>query len=145
MVNIILVSHGVFCEGLRNGLKMITGDDYGISAVPLFPGETPETYRSKLARAIQEKYTEEGILILSDISGGTPFNSAVYLGKDYKIGLISGMNMPMLLNLVLGIDEEHTLDELIEKAIDYDAIDINGTNLSKGGNKKREKLSINKN
>lgn len=40
MVNIILISHGVFCEGLLSSLKMIAGDEFGVRAVPLFPGET---------------------------------------------------------------------------------------------------------
>ena len=45
MVNIILISHGVFCEGLLSSLKMIAGDEFGVRAVPLFPGETVDAYR----------------------------------------------------------------------------------------------------
>ena len=49
MVNIVLISHGGFCEGLLDSLKMIAGGDYGVRAVPLIPGESPETYREKLS------------------------------------------------------------------------------------------------
>ena len=48
MVNIILISHGAFCEGLLASLQMIAGGDYGVRAVPLIPGESPEAYREKL-------------------------------------------------------------------------------------------------
>ena len=42
MVNIILISHGAFCEGLLASLQMIAGGDYGVRAVPLIPGESPK-------------------------------------------------------------------------------------------------------
>ena len=48
MVNIILISHGEFCEGLLKSLIMVTGDDYGIKTLALYPGMTADTYREKL-------------------------------------------------------------------------------------------------
>lgn len=45
MVNIILISHGEFCEGLLKSLIMVTGDDYGIKTLALYPGMTADTYR----------------------------------------------------------------------------------------------------
>ena len=54
MINIILVSHGSFCEGMLSGLEMIAGGDYGVRAVPLTPGESPESYRAKLSKVIKE-------------------------------------------------------------------------------------------
>lgn len=60
MVNIILISHGVFCEGLLSSLKMIAGDEFGVRAVPLFPGETVDVYREKLGKALDETAGEDG-------------------------------------------------------------------------------------
>lgn len=54
MVNIILISHGAFCEGLLASLQMIAGGDYGVRAVPLIPGESPEAYREKLETVMRE-------------------------------------------------------------------------------------------
>ena len=99
MVNIILISHGAFCEGLLASLQMIAGGDYGVRAVPLIPGESPEAYREKLETVMREADdgSGSGTIVLSDIAGGTPFQSAAYLSKDFKLGLVSGMNMPCLL------------------------------------------------
>lgn len=144
MIHIILISHGHFCEGLLGSLKMVAGEQEGISAVPLLPGEAPEGYREKLKQEIDNNYSEKGVLILTDVTGGTPFNSTGYLAKDYKIGLISGMNMPMLITLIFTRTEESTLDELIQAATVPEALGVKGTNLSKGG-KRRGKLSLNKN
>lgn len=144
MIQIILVSHGRFCEGLLGSLCMVAGEQEGISALPLLAGEEPGSYRAKLKQEIEKYEGEEGVLILSDVAGGTPFNSAGYLAKDYPIGLISGMNMPMLITLVFERTAKSTLNELIEAATAPGAAGIKGSNLSEGG-KRREKLSINKN
>ncbi|GCF94963.1 hypothetical protein NRIC_28540 [Enterococcus florum] len=144
MSNIVLISHGDFCVGLLSSLKMIAGDTFGIKAVPLVPGESPESYREKLAGVLAEMDTAQGYVILSDISGGTPFQSAAYLAKDFQIGLISGMNMPMLLTLALGNTEEKTLEELIEKATLESSLGVEGKVVKRGERKKRAKLSVNK-
>ena len=59
MVNIILISHGAFCEGLLASLQMIAGGDYGVRAGPLIPGESPESSREKLEPVMRE--AAEGI------------------------------------------------------------------------------------
>lgn len=144
MIQIILVSHGHFCEGLLGSLQMVAGEQSNISAVPLLPGEAPEAYREKLKKEIEKKYCEEGVLVLSDVTGGTPFNSTGYLAKEFKIGLVSGMNMPMLVTLVFERTEESTLNSLIKAATEPEALGVKGTNLSEGG-RKHGKLSLNKN
>ena len=147
MVNIILISHGDMCLGMLDGLKMIGGGDYGVKALPLLPGTTPETYRENLAKLIEESRdkSNDGTLILSDISGGTPYLSAAYLSKNYKLALISGMNMPMLLTLALDRNDESTLDSLLEKAESTYKRAYKATMFRKGEMKNREKLSLNKN
>ena len=146
MINIILVSHGSFCEGMLSGLEMIAGGDYGVRAVPLTPGESPESYRAKLSKVIKENIDQNsGTIILSDIAGGTPYLSAAYLSKDYKICLISGMNKPMLLTLALERTEETTLEELGKKAIHSNSIGVKLMLFNEKEKKKRAKLSVNKN
>ena len=146
MVNVVIISHGEFCEGLLSSLKMIAGDTFGVKAVPLILGEAPESYREKLADTLSSySEKEQGFLILSDIAGGTPFQSAAYLSKEFKIGLVSGMNMPMLLSLTLGKTAEDTLDSLVEKATTEDCVGIQGKIFGRGERKQRAKLSINKN
>ena len=127
MVNIILISHGEFCEGLLKSLIMVTGDDYGIKTLALYPG-----------------MTAEGTLILADIVFGTPFQSAAYMSKTHKIGLVSGMNMPMLVAVASERTESSTLKDLIEIATNPDYHGIQGTLFEKGETKRRGKLSINK-
>ena len=147
MVNIILISHGAFCEGLLSSLQMIAGDTYGVKAVSLIPGESPEAYREKLSLVLEGFCGEDdsGTVILSDIAGGTPYLSAAYLAKKYKIGLVSGMNMPMLLSLALERGEDTTLEQLVEKDVSSSSIGVKAQLFKEGEKKQRAKLSINKN
>jgi PTS system mannose-specific IIA component len=144
MVNIILISHGEFCEGLLKSLIMVTGDDYGIKTLALYPGMTADKYREKLDQIILENENSEGTLILADIVFGTPFQSAAYMSKTHKIGLVSGMNMPMLVAVASERTESSTLKDLIEIATNPDYHGIQGTLFEKGETKRRGKLSINK-
>lgn len=145
MVGVVIISHGAFCEGLLDTLKMVGGDDFGVKAVPLFPGETVNVYREKLEKVIRESEQGQGVLVLSDIKGGTPYQSAAYLAKDNRMALVTGMNLPMLLTATIERSEDDTLEALAERAADKEKLGVEKTVFGKGERKHRAKLSINKN
>ncbi|WP_077602646.1 PTS sugar transporter subunit IIA [Oceanobacillus sojae] len=147
MVDVILISHGDFCQGLLQSLKMVAGEDFGVKAVSLNEGEAPEEFREKLAESIKENHTdnEQETIILSDIPGGTPFQSAAYLAKQYKISLISGMNLPMLLTLCFEKSHNKSLAELVDKVTSESSLGVQVKLFKEGEKSKREKLSIDKN
>lgn len=144
MIKVVIVSHGAFCEGLLDTLKMVSGSDFGVKAVPLVPGETPENYRKKLEEVLDKAHE---MIVLSDIAGGTPFQSALYLAKDYKLTVISGMNFPMLLTLAFecSLDDGRTIEELCKHATSEHTLGIQIKTFNKGEKNNRAKLSINKN
>lgn len=144
MVKVVIVSHGTFCEGLLDTLKMVGGSDFGVKAVPLNPGETPESYRQKLADSLDLNCET---VILSDIAGGTPFQSALYLAKDYKLTVISGMNLPMLLTIALESSTDHhkSVEELCQNATSENTLGVQIKSLKKGERRNRAKLSVSKN
>lgn len=144
MIKVVIVSHGAFCEGLLDTLKMVGGSDFGVKAIPLIPGEAPEDYRQKLANEL-DKNCET--IILSDIAGGTPFQSALYLAKDYKLTVVSGMNFPMLLTIAFesSLDDGRTVEELCNHATSEHTLGIQIKTFNKGERTNRAKLSINKN
>lgn len=118
MIQLALISHGKFCEGLLDTLKMISGDDYGVRILSLTPGTSPEDFRARLAQLLDElaEKDDSGTVVLTDIAGGTPFNSAVYLKSSHKIGIVAGVNLPMLVTLAIERTEDDTIDSLLEKA-----------------------------
>ncbi|HHG0625665.1 TPA: PTS sugar transporter subunit IIA [Klebsiella pneumoniae] len=124
MINIIVVSHGYMCVEIVNSLNMIIGETPNITSVPLIPGESPDDYRVKLGEVITKQYNdEEGIIILTDVFAGTPFNSASYFARNYKMAVASGVNLPILITLALE-RENNSLTGLFELLSDEDVIGI---------------------
>lgn len=145
MVAIVLVSHGTLCEGMLDTLIMVGGEDFGIKAVPLSPGTTPEDYRENL-RSTLSPNVEDETLIFSDIRGGTPYQSALYLAKKYKLAVIAGMNLPMILSTVMGRTAEMSLNDLARNAVQSEnqGIYLEYPACEEGVKKRRAKLSIDK-
>lgn len=142
MVNIVLLSHGPFCEGLLKSLEMIAGPQKNLQALQLHEGESPDDYRSQVDRLLSSLNGE--IMVFIDLKGGTPYNTAAFLKQKYEFNLISGMNMPILISVVTSRTETTTLQELTQVALDPQNTGVELIDLKNGGNK-RAKLSLNKN
>ncbi|MFC5630751.1 MULTISPECIES: PTS sugar transporter subunit IIA [Streptococcus] len=98
---LILISHGLFCEELKKSTEMIMGPQDIIHTVGLLPEEGPDDFRLKL----EEKMAElKEFVVLADLMGGTPCNVAsrmVMEGKGFD--LYAGMNMPMIIGFLNGV------------------------------------------
>ncbi|AKU33766.1 PTS mannose transporter subunit IIB [Lacticaseibacillus paracasei] len=142
MVNIVLLSHGPFCEGLLKSLEMIAGPQKNLQALQLHEGESPDDYRSQVDQLLSSLNGETMVFI--DLKGGTPYNTAAFLKQKYEFNLISGMNMPILISVVTSRTETARLQDLTQVALDPQNTGVELIDLKNGGNK-RAKLSLNKN
>lgn len=98
MVGIILASHGGLAEGVLNSGEMIFGQQENIKAVSLEPSEGPENIKEKMEAAIKTFESQDEVLFLVDLWGGTPFNQANGLIKGHDNWVIvTGLNLPMLI------------------------------------------------
>ena len=113
MINLVVVSHGDLGDALIRATEMITGPTQGLFAVPLLPDESPESFGEKLTTALQKIAGQETLLLI-DLFGGTPYNVAVRQILQENIECVTGMNLPMLLELVTSRDSAASLAELAE-------------------------------
>lgn len=99
MVGIILASHGEFAKGILQSGTMIFGEQQDVRAVTLMPSEGPDDLKTKLKDAIASFESQDEVLFLVDLWGGTPFNQANSLLEDHKDkwAIVSGLNLPMLI------------------------------------------------
>ncbi|MDO5518087.1 MAG: mannose/fructose/sorbose PTS transporter subunit IIA, partial [Clostridium sp.] len=99
MVGIILASHGEFAKGILQSGSMIFGEQENVKAVTLMPSEGPDDIRAKMKDAIASFDSQDEVLILADLWGGTPFNQANTLFEEHKDkwAIVAGMNLPMLI------------------------------------------------
>ena len=112
MVNIVIISHGDLGDALIRATEMITGPTERLFSVPLLPDESPEGFGEKLAGVLREIEGEE-TLVLIDLLGGTPCNVAARQALKGNVECVTGVNLPMLLELVASRDHA-SLPELAE-------------------------------
>lgn len=124
---VLVLSHGPFCDGLVKSTKMIFGDVGRLEALPLEEGEDPGQYMSDF-RALVDKY-DGNVFICVDIVGGTPFNTLMMCARETRFSAISGINMPILLEVLSNRESMHG-DELAAASIDgASVVDSNLANM----------------
>jgi PTS system mannose-specific IIA component len=99
MIGVIVVTHGQLAAELMNAAEMIVGELPRFAAVSIGWHEDTEDARAEIEQAIGRVEQGDGVLILTDMFGGTPTNLAVtFLARD-RVEVITGVNLPMLIKL----------------------------------------------
>ncbi|MGC8788148.1 MAG: PTS sugar transporter subunit IIA [Anaerolineae bacterium] len=116
MVGIVVVCHGEMGDGLLDAARMIVGKQEGIVAVNLREEDSVESLMGRIAAAVEEVDSGDGVLILVDVFGASPFNASARLAMQRdQIEVISGVSLPMLLELAVQ-REGQSLAQLVEVA-----------------------------
>jgi mannose/fructose/sorbose-specific phosphotransferase system IIA component len=100
MIHIVVVSHGDLGKSLVASAEMIAGPQESVSTVSLLPGESLDTFGEKL-NAHLDSLGDQEILVLVDLFGGTPCNVAARAMIRPNLESVSGVNLPMFLEVVL--------------------------------------------
>ena len=118
MVGFILTGHGQFSNGLASAIDMVAGDQPAFEIVP-FAGDQAASYGDELRAAIVKmRSTCEGVLVFVDLLGGTPFNQAMMIANDVDdVEIVTGANLPMLIELLLTRGAGSGVSELAEQAV----------------------------
>ncbi|MDO4377813.1 MAG: PTS sugar transporter subunit IIA [Erysipelotrichia bacterium] len=95
-VNIIVASHGRFCEEIIKSAEMIVGKNERLFSLPLLKEEDPMDYRQKLEQIVKS-FGNNPFIIICDIIGGTPYNCALQMLQKYNCAVLTGLSLPMLL------------------------------------------------
>jgi mannose PTS system EIIA component len=98
-IGVVVVTHGQLAAELLNAAEMIVGDLPQFAAVSIGWHDDVEVAREAIGRAIERVRGEHGVLILTDMFGGTPANLGVTFVEPDKVEVITGVNLPMLIKL----------------------------------------------
>ena len=108
MIGVVVVTHGQLATELVNAAETIVGELPHFTAVTIGWHEDTQDARDEIAQAIARVRREKGVLILTDMFGGTPSNLAMtFLAQD-DVEVITGVNLPMLIKLA-GLNEPSDL------------------------------------
>jgi len=99
MIGLVLVTHGRLASEFIVAMEHVVGPQERIAAICIGPDDDMERRRKDIARAIGKVDDGSGVIILTDLFGGTPSNLAISLMKSDKIEVIAGVNLPMLIRL----------------------------------------------
>lgn len=99
MIGLILVTHGTLANEFVVAMEHVVGPQGQIATICIGPRDDMELRRKEIAQAIRTVDTGEGVIILSDLFGGTPSNLSISLLDAGKVEVIAGVNLPMLIRL----------------------------------------------
>jgi mannose PTS system EIIA component len=115
MIGVVIVTHGKLAEAFINVTEHVVGKQTHMVAVGIEPEDDIEKARERILISIEAVNQNKGVIILTDMFGGTPSNLAISVMKPEKIEVIAGVNLPMMIKLasVRGIE---TMDVAVTQA-----------------------------
>jgi len=99
MVGILIVSHGKLAEALISSVQFFVGNLQRVKGISIWPRDRKEEVKDRIQKGVEEVDDGDGVVILTDVLGGTPTNLSLSILEDEKVEVVTGVNLPMLLTL----------------------------------------------
>ena len=99
MIGLVLVTHGRLADEFVTAMVHVVGPQERVAAIAIGPDDDMEERRADIATAIADVDAGRGVIVLTDLFGGTPSNLAISLMERGRVEVIAGMNLPMLIRL----------------------------------------------
>ncbi len=115
MIGLVLVTHGRLADELRSAMEHVVGAQRNVGTVCIGPEDDMESRRTEIRSLIEHIDTGDGVVILTDMFGGTPSNLAISMMSRDGVEVLSGVNLPMLVKLAK-VRSAQTLSECVECA-----------------------------
>lgn len=123
MVGFVIATHGKLASGFLDAVKLIIGEQENIGEIGLFEGNDVSEFGLKLEKLIRKEDDGDGVIVFTDLFAASPYNQAALCAnriKDVKIQLITGVNLPMIIEAInarmMGHDIEQITDAAFETA-----------------------------
>lgn len=117
MVAVLICTHGNAGTEMIKSAEMICGAQDNYDAVPFLMGQSLDQLKTTLKNAVEQYKTDEAVICLTDLKGGTPFNTLVALSESHaNMTVITGVNIPMLLQLFVyrnQLSDDELIDDII--------------------------------
>ena len=117
MIGMVLVTHGKLATELVNALEHVVGPQKKIASVCIGPEDDMEQRRREILDQVAQVDEGQGVVVLTDMFGGTPSNLAISIMDKAKVEVIAGVNLPMLIKLA-SVRQSFDLSNAVECAQD---------------------------
>ena len=99
MIGLVIVTHGRLAQEFVSAMEHVVGPQTGVAAVCIGPDDDMEKRRRDILKAVAEVDEGDGVILLTDMFGGTPSNLAISVMEQTHAEVIAGLNLPMLIRL----------------------------------------------
>ena len=127
MLGMVLVTHGRLAEEFYAALEHVVGPQEACKAISIGPDDDMEERRNDIITALEAVDGGDGVIILTDMFGGTPSNLAISIMQNRNVEVIAGVNLPMLVKLA-HVRSEMDLRDAVREAQDAGRKYINVAN-----------------
>ncbi len=110
MIGLVLVTHGRLADEFVTAMVHVVGPQERIATIAIGPEDDMEERRADIAAAIGAVDAGRGVIVLTDLFGGTPSNLAISLMERGRVELIAGMNLPLLIRLGSALKSMQVVD-----------------------------------
>jgi len=117
MIGMVLVTHGHLATEFRAALEHVVGPQEQLVAISIGPEDDMERRRHDIIEAIRESDSGDGVVLLTDMFGGTPSNLAISVMNGGKVEVLAGVNLPMLIKLA-SVRDSASLEQAVLQAQD---------------------------
>lgn len=115
MIGIVLVTHGDLGKELLLATEHVCGEQKSARAISIGPDDDMEQRRSEILKNVQDVDSGKGVIVLTDMFGGTPSNLALSIMDKARIEVLAGANLPMMIKLS-SVRGSLVLDEAVAEA-----------------------------
>ena len=115
MIGLVIVTHGGLAVEFRAALEHVVGPQKQLETVSIGPEDDMTVRRREILEAIKRAEAGKGVVVLTDMFGGTPSNLAISVMDEANVEVIAGINLPILVKLA-SIREEASLAEAVSRA-----------------------------
>ena len=117
MIGMVLVTHGHLATEFRAALEHVVGPQRDIETITIGPEDDMEQRRQDIVAAVATVDSGEGVVLLTDMFGGTPSNLAISVMDRARVEVVAGINLPMLIKLA-SVREGVNLEQAVTQAQD---------------------------
>ena len=117
MIGLVIVTHGGLAIEFRHALEHVVGRQSALETVSIGPEDDMDARRHDILKAVKKVDAGRGVIILTDMFGGTPSNLAISVMDEAKAEVIAGINLPILVKLA-SIRSEMSLNQAVNLARD---------------------------
>ncbi|MFD2648316.1 PTS sugar transporter subunit IIA [Devosia albogilva] len=99
MIGLVLVTHGALANEFKSAMEHVVGPQELVETIAIGPDDNVEQRRNDILDAVDRANQGSGVIILTDMFGGTPSNLAISVMQNRDVEVIAGVNLPMLVKL----------------------------------------------